>query len=134
MLLNTGVYTVSQPAGVRKPTLPRSAMAPCGVPKSSGTTNARANCLTPSAPTGKSETWNCTSSLNIPMLPTGIVIRSVKIGRHCPGRHLQVDQLVLPFALELHMEGLVRLERGIHHETEATAGLEHGTVAGVLRQ
>ena len=84
IMLKIGVYTVSQPAGVWKFVAPRSEIAPGGVPRSSGTINARARLTAVSRDIDGCRFMNATSSFIIPMLPTGSTTVTEKIASHFP--------------------------------------------------
>ena len=45
-----------------------------------------------------------------------------------------IDELISSLAVEADVKRLERLERRIHQEPEGTAGLEDGTMPGVLRK
>ncbi len=75
---------MSHPSGVTKSQAPRSVIAPGGVPRSSGTTNARTIRLAASSSMGGFGTANATSVLSFPMLPTGSDHRTAKSGSHFP--------------------------------------------------
>jgi len=85
MTLNTGVYTVSQPSGVLKLVAPFKVTAPAGVPRSSGTMNARIKFLASSVEIGMPLAMKVISSRNIPTPPTGSITEILKIGFHFPG-------------------------------------------------
>ena len=125
---------MSQPAGVWKFVAPRSAIAPGGVPMSSGTRKTRATASAASRDSIGVPT-NVTSSLIMPTPPTGRLIVTWKIGVAFPVLRLQViDELVAPVAFVFDVERLLRLERRVDHEAQRAAGLEDRAVPGVLRQ
>ena len=83
IMLKIGVYTVSQPEGVWKFVAPRSAMAPAGVPMSSGTRNARITAIAASRESIGAPT-KVTSSFIMPTLPTDWLMVTWKIGVRLP--------------------------------------------------
>jgi hypothetical protein len=84
IMLKTDVYTVSQPCGVWKFVAPRSETPPAGVPRSSGTMNARASSIAVSAGIGCSLLMNVICSRTMPTLPIGSCMSSEKIASPCP--------------------------------------------------